>query len=267
MCQEGELCFSQVRESARGQSQARKENWAKARDKDRNWGSQDKPRGAREPRTGVESGGPAHGWCSWGQNIPCGCSHTGIGQGRSGHRSPGVGMGSNSKDSLQGRSRDQRPLKYDLSTPILSPMGKYGARHMDSSYISVLTHLVALSGLWCSPKSPICSHSYGWKLPALPCSGPALVSSLVHTGPPREVSPLPCCHRSTAGRESRHQTVTPKIRKQLTRRNNHTLLEHSLLAQSESSTKGWVCEVQKRNKGGGFSLTSPQTLCTWTLGR
>lgn len=48
--------------------------------------------------------------------------------------------------------------------------------------------------------------------------------------------------------------MTPKVRKQLIRHNNHRLLEHSLLAQSEPSTKGWVCEVQERDKDGGGPL-------------
>lgn len=62
------------------------------------------------PKTeGVGAGGPAHGWCSWGQNSPCGCSHTGSGQGQSGHRCPGAGMGSSNRGSLWVRNRDQRP--------------------------------------------------------------------------------------------------------------------------------------------------------------
>lgn len=105
-------------------------------------------------RTGVGAGGPAHGWCSWGQNSPCGYSHTGSGQGRSGHRSPGAGMGSNNRGSLQRRSRDQRPLR---ATPPPQPHAAADGEAwgqtwaMDSSHSSVLTHPGVLSGLQCSP--------------------------------------------------------------------------------------------------------------------
>lgn len=40
----------------------------------------------------------AHGWYSWGPSSPCEYSHTGSGRGQSGHRHPGSGRDSNSRD-------------------------------------------------------------------------------------------------------------------------------------------------------------------------
>lgn len=139
--------------------------------------SEDEPREAGGTQDTRSRGWrPAHGWCSWGQSSPCGCSHTGSDQGQSGHRYLGAGMDSNNRGSLWMRNRDQRP-----------PWG--GARGRDSCDSSVLTH----------PKGPLCSHSYT-KKPGPAVSGPCSRSPMWPHQGPQGKSPLPpCCHQRGQG--------------------------------------------------------------------
>lgn len=190
-----------------------------ARDKDSQWGCQ---------RTS-----PAHGWYSWGRNSPCGCSHTGSCHGQSGHRRPGAGMGSNNRGSLWIRNRSEETSRW-------------GQRH----------------GL----KGHRCPNSLDFRVPlralSVPIAPPFLDPSLdLQHGPhlgPQEKSPLPpCCHQKGTGEESRPQVVTLKSRKQLIRGCSHRLLEYSLPANSEPSTTGRICGVQKGTRWGVLSHQPP----------
>lgn len=163
-----------VRESVRGQGQARKIRSHGQRPGQEVRVSEDKPRGA---------GGPAHGWCSWGQNSPCGCSHIGTGQDQSGRRCPGVGTGSSNRGSLWARNRDQTPL--------------VGTRGVDASGSSVLTQ-----GTSAFPEGPLCSHSHERKAPSPAVSRPCSGSSVRPASEPSGEVPPPCLLLPKSGRGS-----------------------------------------------------------------
>lgn len=140
------------------------------------WGTGGGAQGAGDCQgEGVGTGSSAHGWCSWGQNSPCGYSHTGNGQGQCGRRHPGADMESNSRDSLWVRNMVIRShvAGQGPAEPQPAPDGEEGASDIHASSSSVPC-----------PWTPRSTKGPRWSL-VLPWPGPALGPT--HTGSPGEV--------------------------------------------------------------------------------